>query len=176
MLVKRQQKPEPKTARLFPSFPVVIASMEHNGERNLITLGLVHVFSFNPFVLGIGISPERHSYSLIDKSGEFVVNIPTRPLHNQIMICGTKSGRDTDKFAATGFTAVKGTAVNAPIIKECPVNFECRVIKKIEVGDHAWFMGTVLNVHIDSDYRREDAVEYWAGQFNLMGETIGKKL
>ncbi|MCS7258530.1 MAG: flavin reductase, partial [candidate division WOR-3 bacterium] len=62
-----------KLIGVFPAFPTVLVS----SQENIITVTLIHVFSFAPFLLGIGIKPERYSYGLIKESKEFVVNIPT---------------------------------------------------------------------------------------------------
>jgi flavin reductase (DIM6/NTAB) family NADH-FMN oxidoreductase RutF len=85
---------------------------------------LIHIFSFSPLLIGIGIKPERHSYSLIKESKEFVVNIPTKNLLDATIFCGTKSGKDFDKFKETSLTKEASQKVRSVSIKECPVNFE----------------------------------------------------
>jgi flavin reductase (DIM6/NTAB) family NADH-FMN oxidoreductase RutF len=173
--MKKDSAPDENWRTVFPSFPVVMATVESNGSKNIITLGMVHVFSFDPPIVGIGVSPRRHSFQMLKDSGEFVINIPTKELVPQTLFCGIKSGNKIDKFKETGLTPVPGEAVKAPLIGECPVNLECKVVKETEVGDHVWFLGEVVKAHIKENYRRGDAVSYWAGEFRMMGELVGKR-
>jgi flavin reductase (DIM6/NTAB) family NADH-FMN oxidoreductase RutF len=159
----------------FPAFPVVLASMEHNGIRNIITLGMVHVFSFKPPLIGIGIAPARYSYRLIKESGEFVVGIPDKEIIEAVQYCGTRSGRDVDKFTETKLTPIKGNAVKAPLIKECPVNFECIVVEEVEAGDHTWFIGEVKEVHVDGIYNKENSLIYWDMEYRVVGGVVERR-
>jgi flavin reductase (DIM6/NTAB) family NADH-FMN oxidoreductase RutF len=68
--------------KTFPAFPAVLVAMG-DGEKNVITIGLVHIFSFNPLILGIGVAPSRHSFKLLQKYPDFSINIPGRELVEQ---------------------------------------------------------------------------------------------
>ncbi len=160
-----------KELRLFPCFPCVLVT----AADNIITIGMVHIFSFNPPLIGIGISPKRYSFELIKKAKEFVVNIPTQEILKAVSYCGEHSGRDGDKFQATGLTREPPKKITTPAIKECPVKFECQLIKEIETGDHTWFIGEVVSVTADENYRREDAILYWGGFYRLPGTVIGQR-
>jgi len=92
-----------------------------------------------PAIVSISIRKATYSHGLIAAAGEFTVNLPTTSLLEKVDRCGTTSGRDVDKFAAYGLTAVPGDEVKAPLIAECPVNLECRVIGFQEIGDHDMF-------------------------------------
>lgn len=161
--------------RAFPAFPTVLVTANSNGRDNIITLAMVHMFSFSPPLIGIGVAPKRHSYRMVRESGEFAVNVPGKELLEQVLFCGTKSGRDTDKFRETGLTPVKGEKISAPLIAECPLNMECKVVREIETGDHVWFIGEVKAVHMDENYNKEDIITYWGGEFRLIGKVIGKR-
>ena len=167
-----------KGLRLLPIRPVYLASMADRGKKNIITIGMFAFFSGTPSLVGIGISPKRHSYELICRSREFVVNIPTRKLMKAVSTCGSKSGRDIDKFEVAKLTPVKGTKVNAPLIKECPVNIECRVVKEVETGDHVWFIGEVVATHAEKGYNWRNGLLFkWIGEngfFYRVGERIGQ--
>jgi len=65
--------------------------------------------------------------------------------------CGTNSGRDIDKFKELGLTKEKGFIVSAPLIKECPINIECKVRQIIHLGTHDMFIGEVVNVNADEE-------------------------
>lgn len=167
-----------KGLRLLPIRPVYLASMAHGGKKNIITVGMFAFFSGKPSLVGIGISPKRYSYELIRQSGEFVVNVPTKKLMKAVSICGGKSGRDIDKFEAAKLKPVKGTRVSAPLIKECPVNIECKVVHEVEIGDHVWFIGEVVATHADKGYSWEKGLLFkWideGGFFFKVGEELGQ--
>lgn len=157
--------------RRLPSFPCVLVTT----DNNIITIGMVHIFSFSPPLLGIGVAPRRHSFNLIKQSKEFVINVPTKNLLSQVSFCGEKSGRDCDKFEATGLTKQPSIVVKTPSLQECPLNIECQVIKEIETGDHTWFIGEVVAARMASNYNPEDAILYWGGFYRIPGSVIGKR-
>lgn len=159
---------------LFPPFPLVLVTIP--GKRpNIMTAALVHVFSFEPLLIGIGVAPRRFSYELLQTAKDFVVNIPTKELIDQVLYCGTKSGREVDKFEKTRLTEVAAQEIEAPLIGECPVNFECVLTQSVETGDHVWFIGEVVAVHRDVNYTRENALCYWAREFRLPGTLFRRR-
>jgi flavin reductase (DIM6/NTAB) family NADH-FMN oxidoreductase RutF len=133
---------------VFPR-PVALVSMRTEKGDNIITLSWVGVVCSSPPVIAMGIRKNRHSYEMIMESGEFVVNIPDADKVREADFCGTRSGSDTDKFKKTGFTKGKGKVVKAPLIKECPINMECKLIKSIALGSHTLFLGEVVGTHVD---------------------------
>lgn len=163
-----------KAIKEFPAFPVALACVG-DGDRNVITLGMVHVFSLRPPVIGVGISPSRYSHGLFEKHQDFSVNIPEKALIEEVLLCGSLSGRDTDKFSECGLEVFEGTNMRSPLIADCPVNFECRKTEALEVGDHTWFLGEVVDAHREDDYVKEKALMYWGGEFWSLGEMIRKR-
>jgi len=98
------------------------------------------------------VGKERFSAELIKGSGEFIVNIPDWDLMEQVLYCGTHSGRDVDKFKETKLTPEKaGKLLKTPKIKECIGSIECSVIDGIEIGDHILFSGEVLYAEAEED-------------------------
>ncbi|HJX04799.1 MAG TPA: flavin reductase family protein [Thermoplasmata archaeon] len=155
----------------FSGFPVVLGTV--SGEKdNIITLAMCHVFSFKPPYIGVGIAPKRFSYGLFRASKDFAVNIPSRKILNAVEICGSKSGRRTDKFEASGLTKEKAEKITAPLIAECPVNIECIKVKEVEAGDHTWFIGEIVAARSDPTYdRNNDMLLYW-GDYRTIGELV----
>jgi flavin reductase (DIM6/NTAB) family NADH-FMN oxidoreductase RutF len=159
----------------LPIRPVYLASVAHEGKKNIISIGMFAHFSGKPTIVGIGIAPKRYSYELIRKSGEFVVNIVDEKLTDAVKICGQQSGRDIDKFQVAHLTPEKGTRVNAPLIGESPVSIECKVIKEVEVGDHVWFMGEVLATKVREGYDWKEGLLFkWIGEDGVYYK-VGKK-
>jgi len=174
----RKEVPVAEGLRQLPIRPVYLVSMEHKGKKNIITIGMFAFFSSYPKLVGIGIAPKRHSYYLIRESREYVVNVVDENLMEAVRICGERSGKDSDKFTLTGLTPVKGAKVNAPRIKESPVNIECRVVKEIETGDHVWFIGEVQATHMKQGGDWKQGLLFkWIGEDGFIyrvGEQVGK--
>ena len=120
-----------------------------DGQKNLISLAWVGIVNSDPPMLSISVRPQRHSYNMIKDSGEFVVNVPSEALLQAVDYCGNTSGRDVDKFAATGLTAMAASKVSAPIVAECPLNLECRVRQQIPLGSHDLFLAEIVAVQAD---------------------------
>ncbi len=181
--------PPPKRAwkpgNLLAPVPVVLVSC--GGSRgfpaNLITIAWVGTVCSEPPMLSIAVRPERFSYPILRKTGEFVVNLPGRELVRLVDWCGVKSGRDVDKFRETGLTPLPATKVSCPLVAECPVNLECRTVKTIPLGSHTLFLAEILAVQVDAsllDGRGRLALEkaelfaYVHGDYAALGRTIGR--
>ena len=113
----------------LPGFPVVLVCI----QDNILTVAAVSFFSFKPPMVMIGIVPTRYSFELIQDIKDFVINIPTSDLLDAVKFCGSKSGREVNKFGATGLTPKKGKLVASYRIEECPVSLECKVIHMLDL-------------------------------------------
>ena len=142
---------KPGTTGIYPCPVVLVTCVDGDSAPNIITLAWAGVVCSEPPMVGISIRPHRYSHSLIAKSGEFVVNMPTEDILLQTDYCGVVSGRDVDKFAKTGLTPIPASQVKPPLIKECPVNLECRTAQIISLGAHDLILGQVLATHIDEE-------------------------
>jgi len=164
--------------RQLPIRPVYLASVEHEGKKNIITIGMFAFFSGKPTLVGVGIAPSRYSFELIRQSGEYVVNVVDDGLMEAVRICGEKTGREVNKFELTKLTPVRGVKVKAPLIQESPVSIECKVVKEVEAGDHVWFIGEVLAGHVREGYNWKDGLLFkWIGEdgfYYKAGRRIGK--
>ena len=154
--------------RLYPN-PVVMVSCSNDNKDNIITLAWVGTVCSDPPMISISIRPSRYSYGIISASKEFVINIPDEEMIEACDFCGTKSGRDFDKFREMGLTKEKGFVVNCSMIKECPINIECKVKQVIHLGTHDMFIGEVVSVDANEeviysdgeiDYERINVVSY----------------
>ncbi len=134
---------------VYPSPAALITSVSEDGCPNIITLGEVFNVSISdPVILGIAIAKPRYSHELITATREYVVNLPTSRMAETVDRCGSVSGREVDKFAEFRLTPVPAEKVRPPLIAECPVNVECRVLGIQEIGDHDLFLGEALAEHV----------------------------
>lgn len=168
---------------LYP-LPVVMVSCARSGEKpNIITLAWAGTVCTNPPMVSISVRPERYSHDIIDKTGEFVINLVTKDLVHACDWCGVRSGREHDKFAVCGLDAEKAREMSfAPLIRQSPVNLECRVTQKIPLGSHDLFLARVVCVHVDGngldengryDLGRAGLVSYSHGEYFALGEKLG---
>lgn len=140
---------------VYPVPAVMVSCGNIDGEKNIITVAWTGTINTNPPMTYVSIRPERHSYEMIKKSGEFVINLVTEKLAYACDYCGVRSGKDIDKFKEMKLTAVKGNEVLAPLIYESPVNIECKVKDIIELGSHHMFIGEVVSVSVSDEYMDE---------------------
>lgn len=166
---------------LYPLPAVLVSVADKAGKQNLFTVAWTGTVCSDPPMVSISVRPERYSYHMIEETGEFAINLTTEKLSFATDYCGVKSGRDVDKWREMGLTPVAGDYVQAALIGESPVNLECRVTQKIELGTHHMFLAKVLAVHVDEQYLDE------SGRFHLNASkplvyshgrylTVGKEL
>jgi flavin reductase (DIM6/NTAB) family NADH-FMN oxidoreductase RutF len=136
---------------LHPMHTVLVTSIGESGNADIITLAWAMPTSVNPPLVALSISPRRHSHSLILKTKEFVVNIPTMDVLNEAFFCGSVSGRAHDKFKESGLTAIQAKRVKPPIIKECVAHLECKLHSQLQTGDHTVLVGEVVEAYADRD-------------------------
>lgn len=167
---------------LYP-LPAVMVSCAEEGRYNIITVAWTGTVCTNPPMLSISVRPERFSYGMIARTGEFVVNLTTEGLARACDYCGVRSGRDVDKFLEAGLTALPAAFVRAPLIAQSPVNIECRVKDIIKLGSHDMFLAEVLGVHVDREYMdgagrfdlgRAKPIVYSHGEYYGLGELLGR--
>lgn len=167
---------------LYP-LPVVIVSVaDRDGRYNLLTIAWAGTVCTNPPMVSISVRPERYSYPILRETGEFVINLTTRELTYATDYCGVKSGRDVDKFEKLGLTPLPGDKVRAPLLKESPVNIECKVVQMMPLGSHHMFLGEVAAVHADEKYMddrhkfhldKAEPIVYSHGAYFVCGEQLG---
>jgi flavin reductase (DIM6/NTAB) family NADH-FMN oxidoreductase RutF len=116
-----------KVFTLIESGPVVLVTTWDGQKNNVMTISWTMVNDFTPrFALTTG--PWNYSFAALRNTRECVLAIPTVDLLDKVVGVGTCSGADTDKYEKFGLTPVKAKQVNAPWIKECVANIECKVI------------------------------------------------
>lgn len=137
---------------LYPLPAVMVTVADGEGRDNIITVAWTGTVCTNPPMVYISVRPERYSYHMIAKTGEFVINLTTRKLAYATDYCGVKSGREVDKFASLRLTKQKASKVLPPLIGESPVNMECRVTECMKLGSHHMFLAEVVTVHASEAY------------------------
>lgn len=168
---------------IYPLPAVLVSCGATPDEYNLLTVAWTGTVCTAPPMCYISVRPERHSYGIIRRTGEFVINLTTRDLARAADWCGVRSGRDYDKFREMGLTPGKALEVAAPIVEESPVSIECRVRQVLELGTHDMFLAEVVAVQVDADYidpatgrfclERACPIVYSHGEYFALGEALG---
>lgn len=117
-----------KAHALMSPGPVVLISSAHGGLRNVMTAAWSMPLDFSPAKVAIVVDRQHFTRELMEKSGEFVLNIPPKSLLDKVMAAGSQSGRGHDKFAACGLEAVAAAKVAAPLVAGCVGWLECRIV------------------------------------------------
>ncbi|WP_206238977.1 flavin reductase family protein [Novosphingobium terrae] len=172
----RDDFPVSRARRFLEPGPIVLVSSHHAGRRNVMTLGWHMVLEFTPSLVGLMISAGNHSFEMIRKSGECVINVPTAALADTIVGIGNTSGRGTDKFAHFGLTAQKGSIVEAPLIGQCPVCFECCLHDDTLVAARNLFIVEVVKAHAAVTPEEIETLHYTGGGiFRRSGGALDKR-
>ena len=146
---------------LYPLPVVMVTVADEAGNDNIITVAWAGTVCTNPPMVSISVRPERYSYAMLCDTKEFVINLTTEKLVRATDYCGVRSGKDVDKFKEMNLHEEKASKVKAPLIKESPVNIECKVEQVLELGSHHMFLAKVVAVHADEAYMDE------RGRFDL---------
>lgn len=121
-------------------------------DSNIVTIAWTGIINSEPSLVYVSIRETRYSHDIIKNEKEFVINLPDETLAWQADFCGTKSGKNVDKFKEAKLSKGEAVKVNCPIIKECPINIECKLKEIKHLGSHDMFIGEVVNVQVDDKY------------------------
>jgi flavin reductase (DIM6/NTAB) family NADH-FMN oxidoreductase RutF len=137
--------------RLLEPGPITLLTSQYRGQPDVMAAAWVIPASHRPPLVVAAVSQLHNTHYLISRGQEFVVNVPGRPLADQVMLCGTLSGRDVDKFARARLTALDGRRVTVPWVAECLAHLECGLVEAYEAGDHTLFLGEVIGAWADEE-------------------------
>lgn len=147
---------------LYPLPAVLVSCGDEPANYNILTIAWTGTLCSDPPMCYISVRRSRHSYDLIQRTGEFVINLTTVELARATDWCGVNSGRDHNKFAEMGLHPQPAQLVKAPLIAESPLSIECRVTEVKPLGSHDMFIANV--VAIDAE---EQLIDKGTGEFQL---------
>ena len=162
--------PVANVRRFLEPGPIVLVSSAHQGERNIMSMGWHMVMEFQPSLVGCIISSANHSFEMIRKSRQCVINIPTEDLAATVVRIGNSSGRDIDKFSEFGLAPKPGSHVRAPLIAQCFANFECKLVDTSQVRKYNMFVFEVVKAHVATRPKYPKTIHYRGdGEFMISG-------
>lgn len=133
---------------LYPLPVWVVGTYDKDGKPNAMTASWGGMCCSKPPCAAISLREATHTYHNIIEQKAFTINVPSDKFVKQVDYFGLVSGKDTDKFEATGLTPIKSNKVNAPYIDEFPLAAECQLLNVVEIGVHTQFIGEIINVKI----------------------------
>ncbi len=169
---------------IYPLPAVLVSCGADESEYNVMTASWVGTICSDPAMCYVSIRPERHSYGIIKRTGEFVLNLTNEDLAFATDWCGVRSGKNCNKFAEMRLTPQRGEKVVAPIILESPLSIECKVKQILPLGSHDMFIAEVVNVQADNrfidaktgEFQLDKAklIAYSHGHYHKLGDEIGR--
>lgn len=171
--MKKKVMPLSQVYRYLEPGPVVLVSTSRNNRMNIMTMSWLTMMEFEPPLIGCVISNRNYSFAAIKSTKECVINIPTEKLAKQVVSIGNCSGRNIDKFKTFQLTPLTGTYVYAPLIAECYVNLECKVIDTKIVTKYNFFILEVVKAWISTDEKNPRTLHHMGkGVFMVGGKII----
>jgi flavin reductase (DIM6/NTAB) family NADH-FMN oxidoreductase RutF len=173
---QKHNLPLEKVRRYLEPGPIVLVSSAWNGRRNIMTMGWHTVMEFSPSLVGCVISAGNHSFEMVRRSRECVINLPTTALTDQVIGIGNSTGAEIDKFERFGLTADKAKKVKAPLIRECYANFECRLADDSLVDQYNFFIWEVVRAQVAVSPKHPQTLHYTGdGVFMVSGKIINRR-
>ena len=165
---------------LFP-MPAVLVGAKVDAKPNFMTAAWCGIAASKPPAVSVGLQKVRHTLKGIIEQDTFSINVPSAALARQVDYCGIYSGKKRDKSEL--FDIFYGALKTAPLIRECPVNLECRVIHCLDLKSHELVIGEIIETYVSQDCVTEekpdpakiDPLIYTAGvmQYQRLGEVVG---
>ncbi|SCL75421.1 Flavoredoxin [Methanoculleus chikugoensis] len=141
---------------LYPHPDLIIGTYDASGRPDAMAAAWGGICSSRPPSVAVSVQKTRQTYANLVEQREFTISIPSTDYVREADYFGIVSGRDEEKFAATGLTPVKSDLVNAPYVGEFPVVLECRLLQTVEIGVHTQFIGEILDVKVEESVLGED--------------------
>lgn len=155
--------------------PIVLVSSSWKGKNNIMTMGWHMIMGEEPSLIGCFIWALNHSFEMIKKSKECIINVPTLDIASTVVKIGNCSGRDVDKFEKFKLTPLPGKFVKAPLIKECYANFECKLIDSSLINKYNLFVFEVVQAYAAVSPKFPKTIHYRGeGLFMISGPTSAK--
>jgi flavin reductase (DIM6/NTAB) family NADH-FMN oxidoreductase RutF len=171
MIPKKKSFAVDKVRRFLEPGPVVLVSSAHKGQRDIMTMGWHMMLGDD--VVGCFIWDQNHSHSIVRRSKQCVINVPTHDMVDAVIGVGNNHGPMPDKFGRFGLTPVDTAEVDAPMIAECFANFECRLVDTSLIKRYSLFVFQVVKAHVATSPKYPKTIHYRGdGVFMIAGKSV----
>jgi flavin reductase (DIM6/NTAB) family NADH-FMN oxidoreductase RutF len=170
---------------VHPTPVFIVGTYDAKGKPNVMTAAWGGICCSRPPCVAVSLREARYSFGSIVEQKVFTISIPSQAHAKEADYFGMVSGRDKDKFAATGLTPVRSELVNAPYVQEFPLVLECKLLHTIKIGVHTQFIGEIVDVKAEEavfgpdgvlDLEKVKPIAYApdSSGYYAIGEFIGK--
>ena len=167
--------PVSNVRRFLEPGPIVLVSSAWNGKANIMTMGWHMIMEFEPSLVGCYIWTENHSFEMVRKSKECVINIPTADIAAKVVGIGNTSGSKIDKFKKFALTPAPAVKVKTPLIAECFASFECRLADASLIDKYSLFVLEVVKAHVAKAPKYPRTIHYRGdGVFMISGTNTSR--
>jgi len=136
---------------VYPTPVFIVGTYDKSGNPNAMNVAWGGISCSSPPCVSISAREATYTHGNIKDKKAFTVNIPSEDYIKEADYFGIASGKNEDKFAATGLTPVKSELVDAPYVKEFPLTLECKLVNITELGLHTHFTGEIMDVKVDEN-------------------------
>lgn len=169
----KKDLPLSKVYHLLGQGPVIMVTTSSNGKDNVMTMSWHTMIDFDPPLVGIVLDENSHSFKLLKETKECVINIPSVELLSKAVGVGKTTGSKVDKFEKFELSKEPGTLVKAPILTECPANFECKLVDDSMVAKYNLFILEVVKALVAEDEVETRFLHHCGdGKFVVDGEVV----
>ena len=167
---------------LYPLPAVLVTTRSADGKDNICTVAWTGTVCSDPAMVSISLRKSRLSYTYLNETGVFAINLTTVSLLRATDFCGVRSGRELDKFEAMHLTKLPASRIECCVVGEAPVSIECSVKQKMDLGSHTIFLAEVVSVLADEQYMDENGrfslekaqpIVYSHGRYCAVGKQLG---
>ena len=145
----KQVPPSEAVEAKYPERVTIVMTVDVEGTANVIPLAWVTQASGDPLRFAVAIDKRQHSHRLLSECGEFVLAFPDVKQVEEVLFCGTRSGRKVNKELESGFEFAPSTSIAPPLVRGCLANLECKLVSQHDAGDHTLFVGEVVAAHVE---------------------------
>ncbi len=138
----------------YPEQVVIAIAKDKNGKANPVTLGWTMIVSGNPPMMAIAVAKKHYSIEAITHSECFTIAFPSSDMADAAFFFGSKSGRNTDKFAEFDCKTEPAKSIDSVLLTDAVANFECTLDSQIPAGDHIIFVGKIVSSHINTEPKK----------------------
>jgi len=171
--MKKKEFPVSKVYSLLESGPVVMVTTSRGGRPNVMSMSWHTMIEFVPPLIGCVISDANYTFNTLKATRQCVIAIPAAGLAKKVVRVGKTSGRDMDKFTTIGLTPEPASLVKAPLIAECFVNIECKVVDTALVNKYNFFILEAVKAWIDPAQKEAKTIHHHGhGVFIVDGKKI----
>lgn len=171
-----------KGSALLAPVPPALVTCGTMEQPNVLTIAWTGIVCTHPAMTYISVRPSRHSYKMIQETGEFVINLPTSAMGRITDFCGMKSGAKVNKIQKCNLTLAEASQVSAPLLADCPVSLECRVTSEQALGSHTMFLAEIVAVQVEERFvdskgklnlQQAGLLAYAHGEYFALGRKCG---